>query len=118
MANDLIVVDSSGEPKIADSKEEFWVAAALHYLRKPFYYQVPLFGGRVPGGQILDFVVTEIEPKPIQVYGEHWHTGRLGSWDWLKIALVEQLFKTRVLILWGDELGDKEHTIKVVREKL
>jgi len=101
------------------SKEEWRVAVALSKFGVDYRYQVSYFGGRwFRGGQVIDFVVYNPWPQPVQVYGEYWHTGQLGSEDTLKLARIRLVFGRDAIILWGNELQDQEQANRTVRAKV
>jgi hypothetical protein len=102
------------------SKEEWWVAQALWRLEIPFIYQYEFFGGRsLRRGQVLDFLVLS---KPtstgIQVFGEYWHQGYLGSEDEFNLVRLEHELQGRVVVLWGEDLPNKEAAYEKVRGAL
>jgi hypothetical protein len=105
-----------------DSKEEWWVAKALWQLNLDFLYQFNLFGGRgVRGGQVLDFLVfTQPLSTALQIFGQYWHSGQMGSEDKFKLALLEDYFagQATVEVLWAADLIDMDTTLVKVRELL
>lgn len=97
------------------SKEEWWVALALWALKWEFEYQVPIMGGRIPGGQVVDFVVyTPGRPTPLQPYDEYWHSARISSEDNFKLVLVEEAFGVAPVVIWGQQMQTKEDTYEAV----
>ena len=101
------------------SKEEWWVARALWKLNIDFRFQVPVMGGRDrKGGFIVDFVVFNPQPTPVEVFGEYWHENELGAGDNLRLAMYRQYFGKETVIIWGFEATSEEETLRVVREKL
>lgn len=100
------------------SIEEWRVAMAFWKYKIPFRYQVPIMGGRmVRGGQVIDFVVTRPYNIPVQVFGEHWHTGSMGADDRIKLALAEEYFKHQVVVFWGVQLDSQVSANKLVRRQ-
>lgn len=101
------------------SKEEWRLALALEHWKMTFQFQVSIYGGRtVRGGLVVDFVVYNPLPIPIQVHGEYWHTGAKGAYDVLEDAAIEHKFGHPPVIFWGAELASLEMAIAGVREKL
>lgn len=102
-----------------DSLNEWYVALALEKLAIEYIFQYPLFGGtNVRGGQIVDFVCFIPNPTPVFLQGEYWHTAKTENEDTLKIAAAEQHFKTKPIILMGEETDEKEKAFQTVREKV
>lgn len=98
----------------AGSKEEARVATALDRLGHRYFYQFRVFDiAGVRGTFRIDFLVTSTTPlsTPLEVFGEFWHRGQLGSEDALRIALIEDHFRGEanpVAILWGRDLQTQE----------
>ncbi len=112
------VVDPSEEEEIGEiqgrraaSIQEWRVAKALWALGHEFIYQYEVFGGsRVRGGQIVDFLVLTTAPMatPVQVNGEYWHEGSMGSEERLKQILLGHALRNETnetVILWAADLG-------------
>ena len=101
------------------SSYEYNFAMALNEFEIEYLFQVWYWGGRtVRGGQVLDFLVFRPFPRPVQIFGEHWHIGQLASEDRYKLALLEQFFQQEVLILWGPDVGAYDDALKTVRNKI
>ena len=101
------------------TSNEYFVAAALDKLGIPFLFQVSYWGGRsLRGGQVLDFLVWNPLETPVQVFGEYWHSGLLGSKDRLKLAQLQMLFDVPIVILWGNETDSFQDALNAVREKV
>jgi len=101
------------------TSNEYFVAAALDKLGIPFLFQVSYWGGRsLRGGQVLDFLVWNPLETPVQVFGEYWHSGLLGSKDRLKLAQLQMLFDVPIVILWGNETDSFQDALSAVREKV
>lgn len=66
-----------------NSKPEWHLYRALIMMGAPAWsirYQVPWHGGRVLGGQLLDFLIdVGGTPMVIRVQGHHWHPTEYGS---------------------------------------
>ncbi len=105
--------------KMPGSVEEWRVAVALWKLKISFEYQISVRSGtRLRGGQVVDFVVYNPFPLPVQVFGEYWHTGELGSDDRKKQAIISNLYGREPVVLWGSELGSQDDADSAVRRKL
>ena len=109
--------------KMPASKEEYYVALALYELGHSFIYQYQVFGGfGVRGGQIVDFLVVTTVPfsTVIQVFGEYWHSGEMGSEDRFKLAQLEHEFagQAEILVLWAKDLPTPEETYTLLRGKI
>lgn len=105
--------------KQPDSKEEVWVAMALDRLKLRYIYQFEIFGGTsLRGGILIDFLVWNPFETPVEVLGEYWHTGEMGSDDKFRQAIIEQVFNKQVVNLWTQDLIDPETTYSVVRNEL
>ncbi len=110
--------------RAAGSKEEARVATALDRLGHRYIYQFQVFDVRgVRGTFFVDFLVTSTTPMstPVEVFGEFWHQGQLGSEDALRIALIEDKFRGEanpVVILFGSQLGTQEETNTLVLQKV
>ena len=101
------------------TSNEYFVAAALDKLGIQFLFQVSYWGGRsLRGGQVLDFLVWNPLETPVQVFGEYWHSGLLGSKDRLKLAQLQMLFDVPIVILWGNETDSYQDALSAVREKV
>src|SRR3990167_3544724 len=99
------------------TSNEFFVAAALDKLKIPYIFQVSYWGGRsLRGGQVLDFLVWSPLETPVQVFGEYWHRGLLGSKDKLKLAQLQMLFDVPIVIIWGHESDSFETALNAVRK--
>ena len=109
--------------KMPNSKEEYYVALALYKLGHSFIYQYQVFGGRaVRGGQVLDFMVTTTVPFStiIQVFGEYWHSGNMGSEDRFKLAELEHEFagQADILVLWAKDLPNPDEAYTLLRREI
>lgn len=104
--------------KQPDSKEEVWVAAALERLKLKYIYQFELVSASVRGGIVIDFLVLTPFVVPVEVLGEYWHTGEMGSDDRMRQAIIEQQIGNKVVNLWTVDLPDPETTYSKVRHEL
>jgi len=93
---ELYVTDSRGITTKADSKEEVWISNALRDLKKKFYFQYNLFGGRTKGGLLVDWVVYP-GPVAVEFKGGYWHTGRNSAYDIIREAKIKQVFRRLVI---------------------
>ena len=105
--------------KAIGSSEEWRVALALNKYKIEYLYQVPVRGGkRVRGGQVIDFLVYNPFPTPLQVFGKYWHEGQMGTEDHLKLAVLQQIYTQIPIILWGRELETQDEADDSVRRKV
>jgi len=103
--------------EMPDSKEEYFVALALQKLEIPFDFHVPVGGlPDVLGGMIVDFVVFIPFAEPLEIFGEYWHTGSLGSDDRYRLEVIENHYKREVKIIWGNEADTPEKALQAVRK--
>lgn len=105
------------------SSNEYYVALSLEKHKVNYRFQVPIYGGRqIRGGIIVDFTIvgTAHTPMitPVEVFGEHWHTGTLAGEDSFKLAVEQQYFKVPPIILWGNETSDEEIAERTVVRKV
>jgi hypothetical protein len=106
-----------------DSIQEWWISKALNRIGIPYTYQYPVFGGRVRGGYLVDFVVNTVPlATMIEPVGNHWHTGELGADDRKRQADVESamqdICRTPILLLWIPDLLDEEVVYQKLRSEL
>ena len=101
------------------SSYEYNFGMALEHFGVDYLFQVSYWGGRdIRGGQVLDFLVWNPFEQPVQIFGEYWHEGQLGSQDKFKLALLEQHFNKKVLIYWGPDVGTYEDALETVRREI
>jgi len=104
---------------MAASVEEWRVAKALWELKVDFTYQSRVRGGNMlRGGQTVDFLVFTPWSVPVQVFGDYWHTGRLGADDSYALAELQQYFGVEPVVLWARELVSHEETVAIVKREL
>jgi hypothetical protein len=107
----LIVVDTYGRTHQA-SLNEYNVALALQKLELRFMFQVEIFGGKsLRGGQVLDFLVWNPFPIPLQVFGDYYHTAQLGANDNYNLALLRNYYGREVEIIWGTDSKTPEDAL-------
>lgn len=96
---------------------EYNVGYVLEKYRVEYFFQVSYWGGRnIRGGRVLDFLILNPLETPLEVFGNYWHTGQLGSGDRLKLVVFEQFFGKKVLIAWGKETMTIEDTTETLRK--
>ena len=124
----LVITDSQGVGKRADSTPEEWISNSLNKYDLEFRYQVDERGGkRHPGGMVVDFVVYAGIVTALEYLGAYWHTGKFGVNDALKWSYLSRVYD-RVLLLadepmpsmggWvaTDVITDQESTDSVIRK--
>ena len=86
------------------TKNEYNVAEALNYYEIPFIFRVSYFGGHsIVGGFEVDFLILQQLKRPLEVYGNYWHKGQLGSRDRFREIVLEQFFHQPLDIIWQRE---------------
>ena len=105
--------------QVPGSIYEWRVAVALWKYKWNFAYQVQYFGGRrLPGGQVIDFLVFTLpKPTPVYVQGEHWHGGIREENDIIKINLLWSRMKNSIRkpeIFQGKDLHNQKDTNNLV----
>ena len=105
-----------------DSVQEWRVAQALGRLEIPFTFQYEIFDASVRGGITLDFLVlTDPLATPLEVDGEHWHSGERSSEDTMRHVILEQYFQGNsmpLVILYGKDLATQEQTDNSVKRAI
>ena len=100
------------------SYNELMVGTALERAGLDFLFQVNYWSGRsIRGGQVLDFLVFAPFETPVQVFGEYWHEGQLGSKDKLKLAILEQFFGRDIVVIWSNESRTVEEATAALRRE-
>ena len=116
-------------PRLINGKEpanqgEARVATALDQLNHRYIYQFQLINIRgVRGAFRIDFLVLTTTPfsTPLEVFGEYWHSGRMGQEDQFRIAQIEAHFlgrAQRVVVVFGSEIQNQEMTDDIIRQKI
>lgn len=105
--------------KLVDSVNELYLAMAFDKLDIQYIFKYDIFGASMGlrGGIEVDFVLLPFK-EPVEVYGEYWHTGQLGSDDKLRLARMFQYFKRECIIFWGDETDTPEKALEAARAKV
>ena len=106
----LTVTDSYGRIHKA-SLNEYNVGIALQKLELRFMFQVQLFGGKMRGGQVLDFLVWNPFPIPLQVFGDYYHSGQLGADDNFNLKVIRNHYGVDVEIIWGSDSETPEDAL-------
>ena len=106
----LVVIDSFGRTHQA-SLNEYNVALALQKRELQFMFQVELFGGKMRGGQVLDYLVWNPFPVPLQVFGDFYHTGQLGADDNYNLKVLRNHYGVDVEIIWGTDSETPEDAL-------
>lgn len=97
------------------SINEYYVAKALDLIGLKYDFQQALRGGYRAGGFVVDFIVYTPFPVPLEVYGDHWHTGSLGANNRYRLDVIESMYRREVLIIWGRESDTQEKAEDSVR---
>lgn len=104
------------------SKEEWRLACALYQLGLAFIYQYPVFGGRVTGGQVIDFWITSTHlPTPLYMNGRAWHNNKNKSVDDYKLYKLKKIYHGMIrepVIVWDDEVPSVSAALQVLKRKL
>lgn len=105
-----------------DSRYEWYVAKALERIEMPYIFQYEIFDAGVRGGILIDFLVlTDPLATPMEVDGEHWHSGERGSEDIMRHVIIEQYFEGEaqpLLILYGKDVSTPELAESAVRRAI
>ena len=116
-ADKLYVIDSTGEQKQADSKEEVWISNALHTHDLFFYFQYSIDGGKtIPGGLVVDWVINLGGYVALEFFGKFWHNGVKDDADQLKLERLEERFR-RVVVLTETEVWNQESADDAIRHE-
>jgi hypothetical protein len=100
-----------------DSVNEYYVAMALDKEEIKYMFQYQVIGtGRELGSITVDFLVFAPFAIPLEVMGEHWHSGSLGSGDRYRLDIISQQLKMEPKILWGNETDSYDKARKAVRK--
>jgi hypothetical protein len=115
------VVQVQGHNFPPGSKNEGYLAWAFDYYDWPFRFQVPLFGGRVQGGMVLDFLLFTVPlPTPVPLNGRAHHTQKNREEDDFRMTtLVTRMagkYKKPVII-WDDQVPTFKAAQALVLEK-
>ena len=107
---------------MAGSQNEVNVAAALDKLGLQYQFQYSWGGGRVLGGQVIDFIVyTKPKPTPVYVQGAYWHGGKNAMESKLKMWQVEAATRgywSKPVALEEEETSTLEKALDAVKRKV
>ena len=107
--------------KQVGSRYEWNVIKALEHYKVEYDIQVPFFGGRVRGGQVVDVIAYTVPlPTPIFVQS-YWHTGAKEAESTLKVyAFEEATFGTyeKPVQLWKDDCETYDQALISVKKEL
>lgn len=105
----------------ADSKDEYWVSLALEKISKAtgwgWDYQVPVYGGRMRGGNVIDFLIytpgmwTILDPM-----GRYWHTG--SREDRMQMQNVARRKKWKLIAWFTDETPTRDAVYSFLKGQL
>jgi hypothetical protein len=95
---------------------EWRVAVGLSKVKLEFRYQVPLYGGRVAGGYVLDFLVYAPFPIPLEIFGEHWHRGELNGQERMKLEREKLIWGQDTIVFWFQDLQNQRETDRAIRK--
>ena len=93
--------------RVPGSAEEWRVSQALDQLKHRYIYQYQVFAvAGAKGTYYVDFLITSTVPNStaLEVFGEYWHEGQLGSDDRFRLSMIEGELGP-VKIVWGKDLG-------------
>lgn len=92
----LLIQDSSGTVKQADSINEYNFGVALQQENLEFLFQFSIFSGhRSLGGIAVDFLVWAPFAVPVEIIGRYWH--RDSSRERYRSAIIQQYFGRDVI---------------------
>ncbi len=107
---------------MAGSQNEVNVAAALDKLGLDYAYQYSWGGGRVLGGQVIDFIVyTKPKPTPVYVQGAYWHGGKKEMESKLKMWQVEAATRgywSKPVALEEEETSTVDKAYEAIKRKV
>lgn len=105
----------------AGSRDEYWVSLALEKIEEAtgwgWEYQVPVYGGRMRGGNVVDFLVytpgrwTILEPM-----GRYWHTG--VNEDRQQMERVARRKNWNLIAWFTDETPTRDSVMTLLRREL
>lgn len=116
-------------PRLINGREpanqgEARAATALDRLNHRYLYQFLLLDIKgVRGAYRIDFLVLTTTPlsTPLEIFGQYWHSGRMGQEDSFRIAQIEAYFRGRaqkVVVVFGSEIQTQEMTDDIIRMKV
>lgn len=104
------------------SKEEWRIAQALYILGHIFIYQYPVMGGRMVGGQIIDFWVTDtMLPTPVYMNGRAWHNNKNAAVDDYKMSKLMRIYYGRIrkpVLVYDENVPSINMAVSFLRSNL
>jgi hypothetical protein len=104
------------------SQEEWRFAKALTRLGYQYMFQYSIQGGRLAGGQVIDFMVATVPlPTPVFIQGSYWHSGTYGRSRLLNLAKTEAALGGQAyppVEVWDYEIPTMEDAMRVIRQRL
>ena len=99
---------------------EWNVAQALDMIGIGYRYQIPVFGGRVIGGAVVDF---DVFTTPIATFlfaqGDYWHSrGNKEEEDQFLIARIEAAYHKKCVEIWEHEALTILMAMQTLKERL
>lgn len=106
--------------QIVDSEDEWVLGQVLMYRKVEFIYQYSLDGGRVKGGQVIDFVI--LSPLRFALYvghgeGGYWHGGAREMEDKIKQDRARRA-GFEVVLFTIEETSDFSHCLAAFDAKV
>jgi hypothetical protein len=97
---ELVVTDTEGNVKQADSKEEVWISEALLEEDIPFRFHFQIGSPGSIGSLVIDWVIFVAPTTALEYFGPHWHEGQLAEKDKFKLARLREMFKR--VVVWTE----------------
>ena len=99
---------------------EWNVAGGLDMLGVGYRYQVPVLGGRINGGSVIDF---DVFTTPIATFlfaqGDYWHTrGNKEEEDQFLMARIEAAYHKKCVEIWEHEALTIMMAMQTLKERL
>lgn len=108
----------------AGSVNEGRVANSLDKLRHRYLYQYRILDIKgVRGAYVIDFLILTTPPRstPLEVFGQYWHSGRIGAEDEFRMRQIEAYFRGKakpVVVVWGSETQTQSATDNIIRLRI
>ena len=67
---------------------------------------------------VIDFLVYNPFPTPVEVFGDYWHLGAMAADVRLKIALLQSYYGQIPVIIWGNESETIPQAKESVKKKV